>query len=58
MEQVIYIKYNKLRRPEFRISTMICEENGKRTVIKKALTREARAQIRQIYNNSQEDVTA
>ena len=54
MEQVIYIKYNKLRRPEFRISTMICEENGKRTVIKKALTREARAQIRQIYNNSQE----
>ena len=53
MDTVIYTKYNKLRRPEFRISTMICEdENGKKSVVKKALTKEAESQIKIIYDNS------
>lgn len=52
MEKIIYTKYNKLRRPEFRISTMICEKDGKRFVIKKALTQEAKVQMKAIYENS------
>ncbi len=54
METVIYTKYNKLRRPEFRISTMICEDGGKKTVVKKALTQEAKSQIKKIYDNSRD----
>lgn len=54
MENILYTKYNKLRRPEFRISTMICESDGHKTVVKKALTTKARKQIDRIYKNSME----
>lgn len=52
MKTVLYTKYNKLRREEYRISTMICEENGTRFVEKKALHPKAKAQIERIYSNS------
>ncbi len=52
MRNVLYTKYNKLRREEFRISTMICEEDGKRFVEKKALNPKACEQIQKIYENS------
>lgn len=45
MAEVIYAKYNKLRRKEFRICTVICEENGERWVEKRPLCPEAKAHI-------------
>ena len=52
MKSVLYTKYNKLRREEFRISTMICEDSGRRYVEKRALTPKAEQQIKYIYENS------
>lgn len=36
MDQVLYSKYNSLRRPEFRIVTEIREKDGKKYVVKRA----------------------
>ena len=41
MSEIIYAKYNKLRRKEFRVRTCIYEENGQRWVEKSALCSEA-----------------
>ena len=45
MAEIIYAKYNKLRRKCFRICTVICEENGERWVEKRALCPEAEEHI-------------
>ena len=45
MAEIIYAKYNKLRRKAFRICTVICEENGERWVEKRALCPEAEEHI-------------
>ena len=45
MAEIIYAKYNKLRRKSFRICTVICEENGERWVEKRALCPEAEEHI-------------
>lgn len=45
MAEIIYAKYNKLRRKAFRICTVICEENGERWVEKRALCPEAEPHI-------------
>lgn len=45
MAEIIYAKYNKLRRREFRTYTCICEENGSRWVEKRAIYPEAEAHI-------------
>lgn len=45
MAEIIYAKYNKLRRKEFRICTVICEEYGRRWVEKRALCPEAEAHV-------------
>lgn len=41
MSQIIYTKYNKLRKKEFRVRTCIYEENGLRWVEKSAICPEA-----------------
>lgn len=38
MKNVLYAKYNRTRKPEFQICTIIYEENGRKWVEKKALT--------------------
>lgn len=45
MAEIIYAKYNKLRRKAFRICTVICEERGERWVEKRALCPEAESHI-------------
>jgi len=45
MAEIIYAKYNKLRRKEFRISTLIFEEEGQRWVEKRPLCPEAQAHL-------------
>ena len=45
MAEIIYAKYNKLRRKAFRICTVICEERGERWVEKRALCPEAEEHI-------------
>jgi len=45
---VIYARYNRHRLPPFQIETLIVEENGAKTVIKKALTPEAAGHIQAI----------
>ena len=45
MAEIIYAKYNKLRRKAFRICTVICEEKGERWVEKRALCPEAESHI-------------
>ena len=45
MAEIIYAKYNKLRRKAFRICTVICEESKERWVEKRALCPEAEEHI-------------
>ncbi|MBQ8814178.1 MAG: hypothetical protein IJZ85_06775 [Lachnospiraceae bacterium] len=45
MAQVIYTKYNKLRRKEFRVQTSIYEENGRRFVVKRAVCPESEPHV-------------
>ena len=45
MAEIIYAKYNKLRRKAFRICTVICEERKERWVEKRALCPEAEEHI-------------
>lgn len=44
----IYARYNRHRLPEFRIETSICAAEGKRIVVKKALSAEAVGHVRNI----------
>lgn len=41
MRQIIFVKYNATRAPEFRTCTTIAADNGKKIVSKRALTEEA-----------------
>ena len=45
MKQVLYVKYNKMRREPFQIRTQICEEDGVRFAEKSAVRPEGRAHI-------------
>ncbi len=50
--QVLYAKYNSVRRPEFRVTTEICEDAGGRFVRKRAGTGQARAHLETICENA------
>ncbi len=50
--QVLYAKYNSVRRPEFRVTTEICEDLDGVFVRKRAGTAEARAHLEAIYKNA------
>ena len=41
MKQILFVKYNRTRKPEYQIKTEIIRENGNIYVLKKALTSEA-----------------
>ena len=45
MEQIKFVKYNRTRKEEFQIKTVILEENGVTWVEKQALTEKGRAHI-------------
>ena len=45
MKQILYVKYNKMRRAQFRIRTQICEKDGIRFAEKTALCPEGREHI-------------
>lgn len=51
MAEIIYAKYNKLRKKQYRICTVICEENGERWVEKRALCPEAQAHVDRMIEN-------
>lgn len=51
MKKVIFAKYNRNRRPEFQVSTMIIEKDGVRYVEKKPLCSEAVAHIQSFGRN-------
>ena len=51
MNQVLYTKYNSLRRPEFRIVTEIREDNGEKHVVKRAGEPAAEPMIRRMTEN-------
>lgn len=52
-KKVLFSKYNRARKPEFRLATTILEENGKRYVEKKALGEDASAHIQELKNRSE-----
>ena len=52
MDKMIYIKYNSLRKPEYRVSTEIREnDDGMRSVVKRPMNRASAAQINTIKSN-------
>lgn len=51
MKSVKYVKYNKTRREEFRLSTTIYEENGKYVVEKKSLNPKSDTHIYEFASN-------
>lgn len=51
MRNVLFIKYNTLRRPEYQISTTIYEEHGERFVEKAPCTRAAEAHVERLETN-------
>lgn len=53
MEQVLYTKYNSLRRPEYRIVTEIRQKDGEKYVVKRAECPEAEPQTARILQNGE-----
>ena len=51
MSELLYIKYNSHRKPEFQLSTRIVSENGTKTVVKAPSTDKAQIQIEAIKRN-------
>ena len=51
MRNVLFVKYNTLRRPQYQISTTIYEEHGERFVEKAPCTEEARAHVEGLERN-------
>jgi len=49
--QVLYAKYNSTRRPDYRVTTEICEDKGGLFVRKRAGDSEARAHLERIFAN-------
>lgn len=52
MKEVLYTKYNSLRKPEYQISTSIYLENGQKYVEKKAIAKSANAHIETLSRNA------
>ena len=53
----IRIKFNSDRQDKFRIQTCICQDNGKKMIIKKALTEDAERHLNEMLLN-QESIIA
>ena len=52
MSELLYIKYNSHRRPEYQLSTrIVASDSGKKKVIKLPITKQAESQIRAIKKN-------
>ena len=51
MREVLYVKYNSLRKPEYQISTSIVSDDNSKYVIKRAMHNKAFKQIISIKNN-------
>jgi len=49
--ELLYTKYNRYRLPQFQVETSIFNDHGKRIVVKKALTPEARAHVQEMVKN-------
>lgn len=54
MSELLYIKYNSHRRPEYQLSTRIVSFDDEKKVIKKPITKEAKTQIDAIKVNYKE----
>ena len=52
MKEVLYTKYNSLRKPEYQISTSIYLENGQKYVEKKAIAKAAVAHMDTLFKNA------
>ena len=52
MKQTVYCKFNQSRCPAYATKTSILEENGRKTVLKTAMTEEGRAHIRSFADKS------
>ena len=53
MKQILYVKYNKMRREPFQTRTQICEENGVRFVEKSAVRPQGIPHIRRFADSYQ-----
>lgn len=53
MKDILYTKYNSTRKPEYRVSTSIIEENGQKYVVKKAMQQEAKPHLAVIVENGE-----
>lgn len=53
MKEVLYTKYNSLRKPEYQISTSIYLEDGQKYVEKKAISKSAIAHIETLCGNAE-----
>ncbi|MCR5420260.1 MAG: glycosyltransferase [Lachnospiraceae bacterium] len=51
MSELLYIKYNSHRKPEYQISTRIVSDEGVKKVIKSPLTDKAKLHIEKLMNN-------
>lgn len=51
MRNIVFVKYNNLRRPEFQITTTIYEENGQRMVEKMPCCEAAKAHVLSMVTN-------
>ena len=45
MPEILYSKFSKDRQKKFQIATMIVEENGEKSVIKKGMHKEGEANV-------------
>ncbi len=48
MPEILYSKFSKDRQKKFQIATMIVEESGEKSVIKKAMHKEGEAHVRKM----------
>lgn len=51
MPEILYSKFSKDRQKKFQIATMIVEENGEKSVIKKAMHKEGDAHVRKMVES-------
>ena len=51
MPEILYSKFSKDRQKKFQIATMIVEENGEKSVIKKAMHKEGEAHVRKMVKS-------
>ena len=51
MPEILYSKFSKDRQKKFQIATMIVEENGEKSVIKKAMHKEGEAHVRKMVES-------